>query len=126
MVLNLVRDTGVPALAYSANDASVLWPCTLRILFSDAQFVVSLGHSIPIHGLDNEQLFTLRYDGDNILPGKASLGNVGISLAAGLLQKIARHGQPNLKSCRSRSKHPVLYGTLTVLATDTGTHLIRH
>jgi hypothetical protein len=70
MVLNLVRDKGVPAFV---NDASVLWPCTLKILHSNAQFVVSLEHTISTHSVDDEQLFTLRYEGDNLVPGKSSL-----------------------------------------------------
>jgi hypothetical protein len=106
MVLNLVRNQGVPALAYAVNDVSVLWPCSLKILHSDAQFVVSLGHSISIHGHDDEQLFTLRYEGDNLMPGKASLGSVGISLSDGLLQNIARHGQPRPRTLSLTLKAP--------------------
>jgi hypothetical protein len=106
MVLNLVRNQGVPALAYAVNDASLLWPCSLKILHSDAQFVVSLGHSISIHGHDDEQLFTFRYEGDNLMPGKNSLGNVGISLSDKSLQNIARHGQPRPRTLSLTLKAP--------------------
>lgn len=97
MVLSLVRKEGVAALAYSANDVSVLWPCSLKILHSDAQFVVSLEHSYSIHGFDDKQLFTLRYEGDNLMPGKTSLGDVYISLPDGSLHGM---GNPGCERCR--------------------------
>jgi hypothetical protein len=106
MVLSLVRKEGVAALAYSANDVSVLWPCSLKILHSDAQFVVSLEHSYSIHGFDDKQLFTLRYEGDNLMPGKTSLGDVDISLPDGSLHDIARHGQPRLRTLSLTLKTP--------------------
>ncbi|KAJ6284674.1 hypothetical protein J3E71DRAFT_339037 [Bipolaris maydis] len=50
------------------------------MLHSDNQFTLSLGHSVSIHGLVNPQLLTLRYEGDNLIPGNMSLGNVDIAL----------------------------------------------
>jgi hypothetical protein len=95
MVLNLVRDKGVPAFV---NDASVLWPCTLKILHSNAQFVVSLEHTISTHSVDDEQLFTLRYEGDNLVPGKSSLKDIMNSHSNELLHNIARAGQPRFRT----------------------------
>jgi len=106
MVLSLVRNEGVPALAYSADDVSVLWPCSLKILHSEAQFMVSLGHSISIHGVDDKQLITLRYEGDNLMPSKTSLGNVRISLPDTSLQIIARHGKPRPRTLSLTLKAP--------------------
>ncbi|KAL6158935.1 hypothetical protein ACJQWK_04170 [Exserohilum turcicum] len=106
MVQNLVRNDGVSALAYSINDASVLWPCSLKILYSDAQFVVSLGHSISSHGIDDKQLITFRYEGDNLMPGKTSLENVAVSLPDGSLDSIARHGQPRPRTLSLMLKAP--------------------
>jgi hypothetical protein len=106
MVLNLVRNQGVPALAYSVNDESVLYPCSLKILHADAQFVVSLGHSVSIHGVDDQQLITLRYEGNNLMPGQTSLENVGIALSDTSLHSIARHGQPRPRTLSLKLRAP--------------------
>jgi hypothetical protein len=94
MLVNLVRNQGIPAFAYPANDPSIPRLCDLKILYSDVQFLVSLEPTIPTNGVDERQPFFLRYQGDNLMPGKTSLGNVGISFPDGSLDKIARHGQP--------------------------------
>ncbi|EMD62733.1 hypothetical protein COCSADRAFT_223954 [Bipolaris sorokiniana ND90Pr] len=106
MVLSLVRNQGVPALAYPVNDESVLWPCSLKILHSDDQFALSLGHSVSIHGVDDPQLLTLRYEGDNLIPGKMSLGNVDIALPGTSLHDIARHGKPRPRMLSLTLKAP--------------------
>lgn len=106
MVLNLVRKEGVRALAYAVNDASVLSTCSLKILYSDAQFALSLGHSVTIPGVDGEQLLTLRYEGDNLVPGQTSLRNVAIPLPDESLHAIARHGQPRPRTLSLTLKAP--------------------
>jgi hypothetical protein len=97
MLLSLVRKGGVPAFAYSVNDPSVLWPCCLKILHSDLQFVLSLEHTIPIPG-DGEQLLTLRYEGDNLMPGKSSLDSSLPDGSTELLHNIARQGKPQFRT----------------------------
>lgn len=74
-VHNLVRGSGIPALAYPATDASLQWPCTLRIRHAepDAQITASLGCHIQIHGVKDEQLFTFRLEGDIFCPARARL-----------------------------------------------------
>jgi hypothetical protein len=106
MVLSLVRKEGVAALAYSVTNVSLLWPCSLKILHADAQFVVSLERSISIHGFDDKHLFTLRYEGDNIMPGKNSLGHVDIPIPAASLDIIARQGSPQLRTLSLTLKAP--------------------
>ncbi|XP_014560776.1 hypothetical protein COCVIDRAFT_88148 [Bipolaris victoriae FI3] len=106
MVLSLVRNQGVPALAFPANDESVLWPCSLKILHSDDQFSLSLGHFVSIHGVHDPQLLILRYEGDNLIPGKMSLGNVGVALPGTLLDDIARHGKPRPRMLSLMLKAP--------------------
>jgi hypothetical protein len=105
MVQSLVRKEGVPALAYSVNDASVLWPCYLKILHSDLQLVVSLEHTITAHD-DDKQLLTLRYEGDNLVHGKTSLRTVDIPLPDGSLHDIARHGNPQPRTLSLTLKAP--------------------
>lgn len=106
MVLNLVRNEGVPALAYSLHDASVLWPCSLKMLHSDVQFVVSLEHDISVQGVDHKQLVIHRFEGDNLMPGKTSLRNVDVPLSDQSLRTIARHGQPRLRTLSLTLKAP--------------------
>ncbi|EUC43045.1 hypothetical protein COCMIDRAFT_101900 [Bipolaris oryzae ATCC 44560] len=106
MVLSLVRNQGVPALAYPMNDESVLWPCSLKMLHSDDQFALSLGHSVSIHGVDDPQLLTLRYEGDNLIPGKMSLRNADIALPGTSLHSIARHGKPRPRMLSLTLKAP--------------------
>ncbi|OAL53514.1 hypothetical protein IQ07DRAFT_584233 [Pyrenochaeta sp. DS3sAY3a] len=106
MVLNLVRNEGVPALAYSLHDASVLWPCSLKILHSGLQFVVSLEHSISIPGVDHKQLVIHRYEGDNMMPGNILLRNVDVPLSDQSLRNIARHGQPRPRTLFLTLKSP--------------------
>jgi hypothetical protein len=107
-VLYLVRRSGIPALAYPVTDASMPWPCSLVILHSElvAQFTVSLKSYIPIHGVNDEQLFTLRFEGDNLMPGKSSLERVNIPLSAEWLDSIARQGQPRVKTLSLTLKAP--------------------
>jgi hypothetical protein len=93
MILNLVRNKGVPVIAYPVNDVSVVLPYFLKILHLDAQFIASLGHFISNYGLDNKPLFNLRYEGDSLLPGKASLQGSYFLISGRSLQKMARHGQ---------------------------------
>jgi hypothetical protein len=105
MLLSLVRREGVPALAYSVNDGSVPRPCCLKILHADVQFVVSLEYTIPIH-VDDKQLLTFRYEGDNLMPGQTSLGNVDIALPDGSLHNIARQGKPQFRTLSLTLKAP--------------------
>lgn len=98
-VLYLSRRCGIPALAYPATDASIPWPCTLKILQTDlgTKFTVSLESHIMIHGVDDEQLFTLRFEGDNLMPGKSSLARVDIVVSAEHLHSLIRQGQPRVQ-----------------------------
>ena len=96
----LVRKQGVPALAYAASDVSLLWPCTLRILYVElyAQFMVSLESDVAIQGVDDKQPVSLRFDGHNLMPGKGSLGPVHIQLTAAMRNSVARPGSPQVST----------------------------
>ncbi|EMD96410.1 hypothetical protein COCC4DRAFT_204879 [Bipolaris maydis ATCC 48331] len=123
MVLSLVRNQGIPALAYPVNDESMLWPCSLKMLHSDNQFTLSLGHSVSIHGLVNPQLLTLRYEGDNLIPGNMSLGNVDIALPGTSLHSIARHGKPRPRALSLTLKTPCsVWYPFTLGKTGSGLH----
>jgi hypothetical protein len=109
MLDRLVRKEGVPALAYSVDDVSPPRPYLLKILHSDTQFVLSLERSVLID--ESDHLFTLRYEGDNLVPGKASLRHVDIALSDDTLQLIARQGKPGCRtlSLTLRAPCPVWY-----------------
>jgi hypothetical protein len=98
-VLYLVRKQGIPALAHPASDVSHPWPCTLRMLYVElgaelgAKFTVSLESDVSILGVDDKQLVALRFEGQNLIPGKGSLGRpVNIVLTAAMISRLARLG----------------------------------
>lgn len=95
MVKNFLRKKGVPAFAYPARDASTPWLCTLKIINSDAQFAVSLEHSIRVDG--EQQLITLRYEGDNLMPSSMSLEDRDIKVPAEPLFGTLRQGSPEVR-----------------------------
>jgi hypothetical protein len=110
MVRNLVRKGGVPAVAYSSTDATALEPCNVILLCSEtktnAQFTALLEAPISIHGIDDKQTFVLRFDGDNLVPGRISLDHTKIPPTDELVDKIAREGQPELRVLSLTLKTP--------------------
>jgi hypothetical protein len=100
MTLNLVRKRGIPVLAYSTFDHLTPSSCILTIRHCEdpLQTTLSLLSSIPIHGCDDEQTFTLIYDADNLVSGKTKLGPAAIRLPQDRLHKITRSGNPQLKT----------------------------
>ena len=107
-VLYLVRKRGVPALAYPAADVSILWPCTLKIMYVElcAQFAVSLESDVSIQSVDDKQLVSLRFDGHNLVPGKGALGPVNIMLTAAMVDHVARRGRPQVNTLSVVLKTP--------------------
>jgi hypothetical protein len=93
-VFNLVRKSGVPALAYPASDVSHPWSCTLRMLYAEqgALFTVSLYSDVSIQGVDEKQPVALRFEGHNLVPGKGSLGPANIVLTDAMISRLARQG----------------------------------
>jgi hypothetical protein len=85
MVVHLVKKQGVPAFACPSSDHSVLWPCSLVMLHDKpaaqpVQFAVQLEASVRLHGIEDEQHLVLSFDGDNLVPDKASLRPINVSL----------------------------------------------
>ena len=103
-VENLVRRIGVPAFAYPAHDASTLWSCKLKIINRNTQFAISLEHPIDVDG--EQQLITLRYEGDNLVPGRISLEDRDIGVSAAFLSKTTRQGNPKLRLLSLTLKKP--------------------
>ncbi|XP_014556837.1 hypothetical protein COCVIDRAFT_37550 [Bipolaris victoriae FI3] len=106
MVHSLVRKEGVPALAYRGCHKSMTWFCSLKIVHVGEELAVSLEHSMPSHGVDHKQVFILRYEGDNLVPGKNSLGAIGLSVPASLMSTMQRHGNPNFQTLSLTLKKP--------------------
>lgn len=106
MTNNLVRRHGVPALAFLGHDGSASWSCNLKILHSNSRFVVSLEDPTSVHGVNDKQLVTLRYE---------------------VLDTLARQGNPRPKalSLTLRAPCPVWYPRSfgkRVLSLHTGSH----
>ena len=108
MIYNLVRKSGIPVLASPASDAAPQWPCSLAIKYLEArmQATISLQYSIPVHGFDDEQTFTLLYNADNLVPGNTSLKPTSTCLPQDRLHDIARQGNANLKTLSLTLKTP--------------------
>jgi hypothetical protein len=108
MIYNLVRKNGVPVLAYPASDDATPWTCSLVVKHSEdpMQTTLTLQSSLHIHGFDDEQTFTLRYDADNLVPSKTSLGLAAIPLPQGRLEPIIRHGNSQLRTLSLTLKTP--------------------
>jgi hypothetical protein len=81
MTYNLINKRGVPVLAYPASDVASQWSCSLVVKHSEArmQATISLQSSLPIHGFDSEQTFTLVYDADNLVHGETCLDHTTVS-----------------------------------------------
>lgn len=106
MVKSVLRKTGVEALVYPAHDASAPWLCSLRILHLDLQLSFSLEH---IRSVSNEReipCVTLRYEGDNLVPGSMSLEDRDINVPAEFLSKITRQGSPKFQILSITLKQP--------------------
>ena len=108
MAHNLVRKGGIPALAYSTSDAASVSSCSLIIRHSEPhmQATISLQFSVPIHGFDDDQSFTLLYDADNLVPGTNSLGPATVSLPQARLDEISRQGNPKPRALSLTLKKP--------------------
>ncbi|KAI8930709.1 hypothetical protein NX059_012318 [Plenodomus lindquistii] len=121
-LVNLVRKSGVSALALASTD-DIPCPCTLVLLYSQngPQFTVLLTASIPIHGIRHKQSFVLRFDGDNLVPGKISLENTGIPVSTESLKSITRQGQPELRTLSLTLKAPCSVWYPRTLASEAST-----
>jgi len=110
MVYNLVRKRGVPVLAYCPSDQTIPWPCSLTIQYDDRhatpQVAVSLQSLIRVDGFDDKQAFTLRYEGDNLVPGTMSLGLANIRFPKEWSDVIARPGTPQIRTLSLTLKTP--------------------
>lgn len=87
-------------LVYSSSDVTSPWLCSLVFKHSKtrSQATISLQASILIHGFDDEQVFILQYDADNLVPGTISLEPATIPLPQARLNEIARHGRPQIRT----------------------------
>lgn len=100
MVVNLVRQSGVPALAYPSSDVSSLWPCSLFLLYHEPaslpvlQFTALLKASVPFHGMDGAHPIVLVLDGDNLVPGSSSLDAPNVAIPHSRINTISREGRP--------------------------------
>jgi hypothetical protein len=108
MTCNLINKRGVPVLAYPVSDVASQWSCSLVVKHSETrmQATISLQSSIPIHGFDDEQTFTLVYDADNLVPGETSLEHTSMSLPQARQREIARQGSPKVKTICLTLKKP--------------------
>lgn len=108
MIYNLVRKSGIPVLASPASDAAPQWSCSLAVKYLEArmQATISLQCSLPIHGFDDEQTFTLLYNADNLVPGNTSLKPSPPCLPQDGLHGIARQGNANFKTLSLTLKTP--------------------
>lgn len=88
MVTNLLPKEGAPAWAYAAHDLTTKWLCSLKILHSNLQFGVSLAIHLPSHSAHDKPLI-LRYEGNNLVPGKSSFTINNTTLPA----ELARNGE---------------------------------
>jgi hypothetical protein len=58
-----------------------------------AQFTVSLESDVSIQGTNDKQVVAFRFEGQNLVPGKGSLGlSVNIVLTAAMISRLARRG----------------------------------
>jgi hypothetical protein len=108
MTYNLINKRGVPVLAYPTSDVASQWSCSLVVKHSETrmQATISLQSSLPIHGFDGEQTFTLVYDADNLVPGETCLDHTSMSLTQAQQKEIARQGSPKLKTICLTLKKP--------------------
>jgi hypothetical protein len=104
----LMRKGGIPVLAYPKSDPALQWSCSLLIKYCETRMLatISLRTSIPIHGYDDEQTFTLQYDGDNLVPDTLSLGPATICLSRTQLDAIARDGKPKPRCLFLNTRNP--------------------
>ena len=108
MTCNLINKRGIPVLAYPVSDIASQWSCSLLVKHSDPrmQATISLQSTIPIHGFEDKQTFTLVYDADNLVPGETSLEDTNMSLPQTQQRKIARQGAPRMKTLCLGLKKP--------------------
>ncbi|KAH7413551.1 hypothetical protein DE146DRAFT_7 [Phaeosphaeria sp. MPI-PUGE-AT-0046c] len=111
MVVKLVQSKGASAFACPSSDHSVLWPCSLVILHDKLpaptqQLSIHLEASVRIHSVQDEQPLVLCFDGDNLVPGKAFLGPVDVSLPAYCLNTIKREGYSESRMLSLTLKEP--------------------
>jgi hypothetical protein len=109
MTTNILPKKGIPVLAYSTSDPLSQRLCCLFLRYSnqDKQASIILQSSIPIHGFDDEQSFSLLIDADNMVPATNSLAIATMSLAPDQVDKIARSGgTPDLRTLSLTIKKP--------------------
>jgi len=108
MVLHLVRKRGIPVLVSSRSDPAAPWPCTLFARYSETHLQASLylRFSVPVNGFSQDQIFTLIYDADNLVPGVNSIKPATTSLPQDQLGELARSGNPQLRVLALAIKQP--------------------
>jgi hypothetical protein len=108
MVRNLVRKGGVPALALSSTDSPTPWPCSLTLLDDEEKnaFSVLLEAPITIHGIEVDQTFVLRFDGDNLKSGKMAIKYLNTPVTDASVKYMTREGQPRLRMLMLTLKAP--------------------
>ncbi|RAQ99293.1 hypothetical protein DDE82_008397 [Stemphylium lycopersici] len=109
MIYNLVRKGGIPVLASLTPNAASQWSCSLVVKYLEAarpQATISLQSSVPVQGFDDNQIFTLLYDADNLVPGETRLQSSPTPLSQDRLNEIARQGNAQLKTLCLSLKAP--------------------
>ncbi|KAF2742126.1 hypothetical protein M011DRAFT_413187 [Sporormia fimetaria CBS 119925] len=105
---HLVRKNGIPVLVYSQGDSTSPLLLSLVIKCNDllTQATVCLQSSLRIRGFNDAQSFILQYDVDNFAPGSSSIGPAAINLDQTRLKKVARHGNPQIRTLFLTFKTP--------------------
>jgi hypothetical protein len=98
MVNYLVRQQGVPAFAFpsSVSDLSSSWPCSLSLQHDELdaytmRFTALVAATVTIYGFGEHKVALALY-GDNMMPGRNSLGAPRIVIPHDCLAVISRDG----------------------------------
>jgi hypothetical protein len=98
MVNYIVRQQGVPAFAFpsSVSDLSSSWPCSLSLQHDELdaytmRFSALVAATVTIYGFGEHKVALALY-GDNMMPGRNSLGAPKIVIPHDCLAVISRDG----------------------------------
>jgi hypothetical protein len=104
------RQKGVPVLAYQSDcTAESPLPCSFIVRYSESlmSFTLFLQFTFFIDGFDDEQVFTLTYDADNLVADKTTLyHNVNSLVPRERLQATSKQGKPQWKTLSLALKTP--------------------
>jgi hypothetical protein len=109
MPQNLKRK-GVPVLAYLPGSmAKTPLSCSFNVKFcqDSMRATISLRFTFFVDGLDVEQVFTLIYDADNLVPDETSLSDgANVSIPLQRLHATSKQGKPQWKTLSLFLKKP--------------------